>query len=159
MFKGNFVKKSYAKRCLDITFLQYELFDTTVGQQTIISSGGYGNGNISNLEAIGESDIILPTLPEVNSARSMVITNNNELMTFGGYAGDEKQCYKLETGNWRKENPLTQRRNFSVGIVMPNGIYCFGGSAESPFTSDFLPNGQSEWQAGPPGVPISPTEL
>ena len=51
---------------------------------------------------------------------------------------------------------------------MPNGIYCIGGRS-SPCTSDFLPNGQCEWQAGPVvpepgiggghGVAISDTEL
>ena len=51
---------------------------------------------------------------------------------------------------------------------MEDGIYCFGGS-KSPFTCDFLPNGQNEWQVGPKvpdpgidgghGVAISQTEL
>ena len=98
----------------------------------------------------------------------MVITNNNELMTLGGWIGDRKQCYKLVNGSWQKQNPLTQPRRYAVGITMADGIFVFGGMY-SPLTSDFLPNGQSEWQAGPAilepgitdghGVAISPTEL
>ena len=97
-----------------------------------------------------------------------MITNNNELMTLGGGHGDSKQCYKLVNDKWQKQSPLTQPRMFAVGITMTDGVYVFGGK-DSPLTSDFLPNGQSEWQAGPAvpepgidsghGVAISPTEL
>ena len=89
-------------------------------------------------------------------------------MTLGGGHGDSKQCYKLVNDKWQKQTPLTQPRMFAVGITMADGIYVFGGK-DSPLTSDFLPNGQSEWQAGPAipepgikyghGVAISPTEL
>ena len=96
----------------------------------------------------------------------MVITNNNELMIFGGVDSDE--CYKLVKDSWKKQNPLTRKRKYAVAIVMPNGIYVFGGY-HSPNTSDFLPNGHNEWQEGPAvldpgikyghGVAISQTEL
>ena len=119
-------------------------------------------------EVIGDAETKLPPLPEANYAHSSVITNNNELMTLGGGHGDSKQCYKLVNDKWQKQTPLTQPRMFAVGITMADGIYVFGGK-DSPLTSDFLPNGQSEWQAGPAvpepgidsghGVAISPTEL
>ena len=117
---------------------------------------------------IGDSEEKLPPLPEASYAHSMVITNNNELMTLGGGYGDEKQCYKLENGKWQKQNPLTQPRRYALAITMSDGIYIFGG-IDSPQTSDFLPNGQSKWQAGPAvpepgieyghGVTISSNEL
>ena len=122
------------------------------------------------LEVIGDSKVKLPSLTKRNFSHTMVISNNNELMTLGkGYHGDiRNQCYKLVNGIWQNQNPLTERRSSSVGISMPDGIYCFGGE-DSPCTSDFLPNGQSIWQAGPTvpapgiengfGVAISPTEL
>jgi len=111
---------------------------------------------------------MLPPLPEANSKHSMVITNQNELMTLGGDYGDKNQCYKLVNGKWQKQSPLTQPRNNAVAITMADGIYVFSGWG-SPLTSDFLPNGQSQWQVGPAvpepgikdghGVAISPTEL
>ena len=127
-----------------------------IDQNAILISGGYdGNSRLTNIEVIGDSDTKLPPLPEGNSAHSMVITNNNELMILGGNCDDEKQCYKLVNGKWQKQNPLTQPRKWAVRIVMPNGIYCFGGEGNR-CTSDFLPNGQNEWQTGPevpwPGI-------
>ena len=96
----------------------------------------------------------------------MVITNNNELMIFGGVDSDE--CYKLVKGSWEKQNALTRKREYAVAIVMSNGIYVFGGQ-NTACRSDFLPNGQDEWQEGPVvpypgirdghGVAISQTEL
>ena len=122
----------------------------------------------TTLEVTGDSKTKLPSLPEKNYRHSMVITNNNQLMTLGGDYGDKNQCYKLVNGSWEKQSPLTQPRKWAVGITMADGIYVFGGS-ESPCTSDFLPNGQKEWQEGPAlltpgierghGVAISPTEL
>ena len=89
-------------------------------------------------------------------------------MTLGGDYSDKKQCYKLENGSWKKQSRLAQPRKSAVAIVMPNGIYCFGGF-DSPCTCDFLPNRQSHWQTGPAvpepgitrghGVAISKTEL
>ena len=85
----------------------------------------------------------------------MVITNNNQLMTFGGWSGDSKQCYKLGNSKCQKQSPLIQRRRNAVAITMADGIYVLGGSG-SPLTSDFLPNGLCEWQVGPsvpnPGI-------
>ena len=134
----------------------------------MITSGGIDTNVIKTLEVIGDPEENLPRLPEANYAHAMIITNNNELMTLGGNYGDKKQCYKLVNGKWQKQNPLTQPRKYAVGITMADGIYVFGG-LDSPLTSDFLPNGQSEWQAGPAvlepgidqrhGVAISPTEL
>ena len=140
-----------------------------LGKEALFFSGGFdGKSGLTTLEVIGDSNVKLPPLPEKNHAHSMVITNNNELMTLGGNYGDKKQCYKLVNGKWQKQNPLTQPRKYAVGITMADGIYVFGG-LDSPLTSDFLPNGQSEWQAGPAvpepgikqghGVAISPTEL
>ena len=99
------------------------------------------------VDLIGNFHVKLPLLPEKLFGHSMLITNNNELMTLGGHYGDKKQCYKLVNDSWQKQSPLTQSRKYAVAIVMANGIYCLGGE-DSPCTSDFLPNGQSEWQAG-----------
>ena len=140
------------------------------GQTTVVISGGFPPYDVGGkLELVRHSNIKLPQLPEANYAHCMVITNNNELMTLGGgNRGDKNRCYKLVDGKWQKQNPLTQPRKYAAAIVMSNGIYCFGGY-DSPCTSDFLPNGQSEWQAGPAvpepgidaghGVAISRTEL
>ena len=140
-----------------------------LAQNTIFISGGHiGTKQLTTLEAFGHSDTILPPLPEANSSHNMVITNSKKFLILGGNHDDRKQCYKFENGVWQKQNPLTQPRSYATCVVMPNGIYCFGGT-NSPCTSDFLPNGQTEWQAGPAvpepgisrgdGVAISPKEL
>ena len=83
----------------------------------IVLTGGYEYDVKANTtsEVIGESEEKLTPLTEANYGHTMVITNNNELMTLGGDLDDRKQCYKLEKGSWQKQNPLTQPRQNAVG--------------------------------------------
>ena len=86
------------------------------GKTAIVISGGSSSSDVGkNVELIGNFDAKLPSLPEVNDCHSMVMNNNNELMTLGGEYGDKKQCYKLVNGSWQKQNPLTQPRQNAVG--------------------------------------------
>ena len=77
-------------------------------------SGGYDGESKSILEVIGDAETMLPPIPKTNHGHSMVINNNNELMTLGGRYGDKKQCYKLVNGKWQKQSPLTQPRSYAV---------------------------------------------
>ena len=104
-------------------------------QPTVVIPGIYSGS--SSLEVIGDSKIKLPEFPKPIYHYSMVITNNNELMIFGGVDSDE--CYKLVKGSWEKQNALTRKREYAVAIVMSNGIYVFGGQ-NTACRSDFLPN-------------------
>ena len=93
----------------------------------------------------------------------MVITNEREVMVLGGALAADvptKMCYILKNGQWIKHSVLPEFRIYSSAITMPQGIYIFGGS-RIPFpkpvvlekasfsTSNFLPNGSTEWQNGP----------
>ena len=111
----------------------------------------------------------LPPLPEGNDGNSMVITNDNKILSISGKAGDGKQCHIFQDGHWKHHSVLNKRRVGAVAITTKDGIYCFGGQGDSRQTSEFLPNNAKHWQEGPMipedgiryghGVAISPTEI
>ena len=108
-------------------------------------------------------------LPDENYGHSMVLTNDLKILVCGGFAKDFMECLQLKrNGTWVFYSYLNFPRSLGTAIVMPNGVYYFGG-VRSPETSEFLPNGKRVWVKGPmipkpgfeigSGVRISDTEL
>ena len=135
----------------------------------VILSGGLTRQNISTttIEILGTPQMPIPPLPTPMYFHSMVITNSNDLMVMGNdIRADRRKCLTVKRGSIFSS--LTRPRVSAIGITMPNGIYLFGGR-KSPRTSDYLPNGESNWTTGPAiprigiqyghGVAISPTTL
>ena len=49
---------------------------------------------------------------------------------------------------WRAHSTLREDRYFHSVVVMPAGTFILGGYSNR-YTSEFLPTGSTEWQAGP----------
>ena len=90
-------------------------------------------------------DLNIPPLPKKSINASLLITEENNLLSIGG---NLRTCYVLKNGKWSKHSRLNKNRFGGVFIDMPNGIYVFGGKT-SPNTTEFLPKGSSIWQFGP----------
>ena len=90
-------------------------------------------------------DLNIPPLPKKSINTSLLITEENNLLSVGG---NLKTCYVLRNGKWIKHSRLNKNRFGGVFIDMPNGIYVFGGKT-SPNTTEFQPKGSSIWQFGP----------
>ena len=125
--------------------------------QTILIAGGEIDGDTYCGTPFEDSDIIegigidfyVPNLSISISKNSLVLSNDGELISCGGgQTNDYKQCHVLDKKKWVPHSVLTNPRRLATAIVMPNGIYIFGG-IESPTTSDFLPNGAKTWEPGP----------
>lgn len=109
-------------------------------------------------------------LPDKNYGHSMVLTNDLKILVCGGFVRESYECLQLSkrSGNWVFHSYFNFPRSLGTAIVMPNGIYYFGG-VRSPETSEFLATGKKNWVQGPTipkpgfkigsGVRISDTEL
>ena len=56
--------------------------------------------------------------------------------------------FEQEIYEWQTHSTLREERYFHSVVVMPAGTYILGGYSNR-FTSEFLPTGSTEWQAGP----------
>ena len=147
---------------------RFFLVDAAIDNSIIISGGFENNKTLQDLptrksEILGKFVCRIPPLPFVTQGHSMVMTNNKEPMVIGGTIDANvptKVCYILKNGQWTIHSVLPEFRIYSSAITMPQGIYVFGGR-KIPFpnpvvihktsfdTSNFLPNGSTEWQDGP----------
>ena len=63
-----------------------------------------------------------------------------------------RSCLAFEQDNcdwqWRPHSTLREDRYLHSVVVMPVGTYILGGYSNR-YTSEFLPTGSTEWQAGP----------
>ena len=113
---------------------------------SILIVGGINNPSV---EVIGDKECSLPQFPfAMNIAPSLIITNNNEILSCGGAEDTIKQCYVLKGEKWVKHSELLEERYHSSAVTMPNGVYIFGGEGSS-YKSEFLPNGSNIWKEGP----------
>ena len=120
-------------------------------------SGGFGiNGPILSreIEVLGKFACKIPPLPEGIFGHAMVMNNSNELMVLGGDRIDipsdkSKLCFILKNNQWTHHSTLIRRRVHSSAIVMPDGIYIFGGRPFDPPKShrlcEYLPNNELIW--------------
>ena len=96
-------------------------------------------------QTVGLTKKRLPEFPEFNDARTLVTTNNGDILSYGG---GSQLCLVLKNGTWVEHSTMNIYRLGAVGITMPEGIYVFGGIL-SANTSEFLPNDATIWQEGP----------
>ena len=151
--------------------------DKVAVRNSIFISGGT-NGSCSSkmLEVLGKYTCKIQPFAEGVFGHSMVVNNNNELMVFGGQGQSEKSkvCLVYKNNEWTHHSIMVMGRIHSCSIVMPNGIYVFGGRPCFPpmshLSCEFLPNDQLYWsilhtQIPRPGlsmascVAISPFEI
>ena len=72
-----------------------------------------------------------------------------------GHAGS--WCYQLRGNAWIKHSQWqdsSYKRSNRMQVTMPDGVYIFS-MRNNKTTSDFLPRGSTNWQAGPT-VPMGP---
>ena len=105
-------------------------------------------------QTVGLTKIWLPEFPEFNDTRTLVTTNNGDILSYGG---GSQLCLVLKNGSWVEHSTMNIYRLGAVGITMPEGIYVFGGIL-SANTSEFLPNDATIWQEGP-DVPYTYSSL
>ena len=115
-------------------------------QTSIVIVGGINNPSV---EVLGDKNCSLPQFPfAMTIAPSLILTNNNEILSCGGAEDTIKQCYVLKGDKWVQHSELLKERYHSSAVTMPNGVYIFGGEG-SAYKSEFLPNGSNTWQEGP----------
>ena len=129
-------------------------------------SGGRSDFTIgyTKIEFLGNENLTIK-FPRSSTFGPTVIVHKSELMVIAA-----TYCFIFENGSWIHHSSLSTDRRNAIVVSMPRGIYVFGGHY-SPYTSEFLPNGQIKWQEGPkipePGIqwlggygaPISSNEL
>ena len=123
---------------------------------TILLAGGYNEEAARRFDSIGyKIQNILP-LPIKCSNNKLFLTNNNDLICFGG---NLKNCYILKNEKWKVQSTLNFKRYGGVFVKMPKGIFAFGGKID-PNSSEFLPNGSTVWIMGPkiPKINIQPQD-
>ena len=79
-------------------------------QTSILYVGGVNNPY--PVEVIGDKKCSLPQFPTVimNIAPSVILTNNNEILSCGGADGTIKQCHVLKVTKWVKHSNLLEER-------------------------------------------------
>ena len=74
-----------------------------------------------------------------------------------------QECLVYKKNKWVHHSTLNSPKSSSITIIMPNGIYVFGGKAfesDSGTTAEFLGNGEHQWKEldtniPSPGLPSS----
>ena len=119
--------------------------------------GGYGSDGFNSVEVIGDKKCAVPQLPSTNNGNQVILTNNNEILTCGGYGNNLQKCFVLNTkkAKWEAHSDLINERFRFDSVTMPTGVYLFGGYS-SRTTSEFLPSGSTNWQMGPSVGPMGP---
>ena len=117
---------------------------------SIFVVGGENKGMLRSAEAIGVQNCSIPWLhfAEVGGRPSVILTNQNEILTCGGLGNNIKHCMVLKQQKWFLHSNLQEKRNAASSVTMPDGVYIFGGT-RNPKTSEFLPNESNSWQIGP----------
>ena len=128
-------------------------------------SGGKTYSTIKQtIEFLGNESLSIK-FPSAAVYSPTVLVHKNELIVVAA-----NYCFIFENGSWLFHSCLNKSRRNAIVISMPRGIYVFGGH-DSPYTSEFLPNGHKVWQDGPkiprPGIvwlggvgaPVSQNEL
>ena len=99
--------------------------------------------HLTTFDTIGSAKLEIPPIKEhprrYKPLSKLIYNNQHELM----YYGPENTWHVLKDRNWVFHSQSKIKTDSSV-VVMPNGIYKFGGQ-----TSEFLPNGSHKWQPGP----------
>ena len=104
-------------------------------------------------------------------SQSLVLSSGDfKLLNCGSKGGDNQRVieYDPKIGEWKNHSQLSDSRQNSIGITMPNGVYLFGGWQKpferrhiskkenreelvpySTISSELLPRDQGEWIMGP----------
>ena len=134
-----------------------------ISEETVVLiTGGYGP-DISGTEIYPPvSGCSPPDLPSGSQFHSTFLTTGqNQVVTCGG--GFSASCLVLDLKNevWdgNMMDHLTQPRQWHAAVSMENiGTYLIGGFASRmKRTTDFLPEGSTEWMAGP-DIPVDMIE-
>ena len=165
------------------------LASSSLAQETALLTGGFNGyeGGREGCELLN-SACSVPSFPVVSNLTGgsnradredhiTDITEDGLILSCGGEAGDgsdDLSCIFLDvtTGSWFPHSILTAVRLKATSVVLPSiGLFILGGFKE--LSSELLPVGTKEWEAGPilPGtnetvdyygicsIVLSPTEF
>jgi len=118
-------------------------------RNSIFISGGTNGPTVSRgFEVLGKYTYKIKSLKDDNFGHSMVINNSDELIVLGGLnfspSDISKICLVYRNNEWIHHSTMLRGRIYSSSIVMPEGIYVFGGKG-SHVSCEFLPNGKLHW--------------
>ena len=127
-----------------------------LAEDVVLITGGYNGSNyLSTNEVLGSSTCQVPDFPGgVFSAphygHSTALTSSGELLNCGGIL-QPRTCLVFDpvSGTWEKHSTLDQSRISSTVVNLPQGLFLIGDDLYDETTSSFLPNGSTEWVAGP----------
>ena len=133
--------------------MMYFSVKVAIQNSIFVSAGTDGRRFLRELEVVGKYTCKVQPLPEGIMGHSMVINRNNELMVLGGQddtvSDKSKICLVYKNNEWTYHSTMVMRRIYSCTVVMPDGIYVFGGRPCVPPLShllcEFLPNDQLHW--------------
>ena len=127
------------------------MIDPEEHKSILVVGGDQGSGdNYKYVEMIGDKKCALPQLPYATEASQVILTNNNDILTCGGYGDNIRKCLVLNTKEvkWVAHSDMNKERKYFASVTMPSAVYIMGGSY-SKTTSEFLPSGSTNWQNGP----------
>ena len=132
----------------------FPVSDNVAIRNSIFISGGTNGPTVSKeMNVLGKYTYKLKSLKDDNFGHSMVINNSDELIVLGGLnfspTDISKNCLVYRNNEWIHHSTMLRGRIYSSSIVMPEGIYVFGGkgcvASGSHVSCEFLPNDKLHW--------------